>query len=522
MEMNKDTAVAAIVDGKLTELGDLTGKDVRPISVSSVIGFDMYKRGLLLLLFKALRDVIGDKKYEVNIMYSLGKGYFGMIDSEEVSVTEELLSRTAERMHEMVLEDIPIVKRSISRDEAVSYFRREMRPLKADLMKYRRTSDINLYSIGEYMDYFYGYMVSSTGYLTRFDLKTYDDGFVLIHPDRRTFEMPEPYTAPEKLYSVLRSSEEWGKAQGIRTVSELNDRIVSGNENELILVQEAIMEKEIAGIAESILRSGKKVILIAGPSSSGKTTFSRRLSIELIAHGLRPHPISLDNFFLEREETPKDKNGNYDFESLAAMDLELFNGHMTKLLSGETVEMPRFDFNVGKKKYTGDYITLSDEDVLVCEGIHALNPLMSEALPDDSKFKIYISALTQINFDEHNRISTTDGRLLRRIVRDARTRGNDARKTISMWEAVRHGEEKNIFPFQEEADVMFNSALIYELAAIKTYAEPLLFRVPEGCDEYYEAKRLLKFLDYFLNMDTSLVPKNSVLREFIGDGCFDI
>ena len=523
-EMTKDTPVAAIVDGKLRELsyklkGDAT---LEPVKVSSVIGFDMYKRSLLLLMFKAFHDVLGDAEYTTHVLYSLGKGYFCTLTSKEVSVNDELLDKTKNRMKELVSENIPIIKKTMQTADAEEYFSRHDLPLKAELLKYRRVSNINVYNIEDHMDYFYGYMLPSTGLLRLFDIVPYEDGFVLIIPDRKTFSINFAYEAPRKLYNVLRQSENWGNMQGIRTVSELNDLIVEGNQNNLILVQEAIMEKQIADIAERILEENKKIVLVAGPSSSGKTTFSRRLSIELKAHGLNPHPVSLDNYFLEREETPKDENGNYDFESLSAMDLKLFNGQMEALLRGETVEMPRFDFTVGQKKYKGDFLTLGEEDVLVAEGIHALNPLMTESLPNDSKFRIYISALTQLNIDEHNRVSTTDGRLLRRIVRDARTRGNDAQKTISMWESVRHGEENNIFPFQEEADVMFNSALIYELAAIKTYAEPLLFKVPTDSPEYYEAKRLLKFLDYFLGMDVTLVPHTSILREFIGGGCFDL
>ncbi len=522
--MTKDTVVAAITDGKLRELGFKLKNDteVKPITVSSVIGFDMYKRSLLLLLFKALHDVIGEENYTTNIQFTVGKGYFGKLTSDTVKVTDELLKKVKARMDEIVKADLPIVKKTMLTQDAMEYFARHDIPLKAELLKYRRSASINIYAIEDHIDYFYGFMLPSTGLLQKFDLIRYDDGFILVIPIRKEFSIDFTYEVPKKLYSVLKQSEEWGRMQGIRTVSELNDLIVSGNQNNLILVQEAIMEKQIADIAERILEDGKKIVLIAGPSSSGKTTFSRRLSIELIAHGLKPHPISLDNYFLERVETPKDENGKYDFESLAAMDLKLFNEHMSRLLKGETVEIPRFDFTVGEKKYVGDYMTLGDDDVLVAEGIHALNPLMTESLPDESKFKVYISALTQLNIDEHNRVSTTDGRLLRRIVRDARTRGNDAKRTISMWESVRHGEENNIFPFQEEADVMFNSALIYELAAIKQYAEPLLFNVPTDSEEYYEAKRLLKFLDYFLGMDISLVPQNSLLREFIGGGCFDV
>ena len=298
--------------------------------------------------------------------------------------------------------------------------------------------------------------------------------------------------------------------------------IANGGINDLMLVQEALQEKNIAEIAERIKRENKKIILIAGPSSSGKTSFSHRLSIQLRAMGMSPHPIALDNYFVNRELTPKDADGNYDFECIEAMDVKTFNEDMAKLLNGEEISMPTFNFLLGKREYRGDKLKLQQNDVLVIEGIHGLNPVMSEKLPENSKFKIYISALTQLNVDEHNRIATTDGRLIRRIVRDARTRGNSAQKTIEMWASVRRGEEHNIFPYQEEADVMFNSALIYELSVIKPYVEPLLFAIPREAKEYQEAKRLLKFLDYFLGISSENIPNNSILREIVGGSCFPV
>ena len=309
---------------------------------------------------------------------------------------------------------------------------------------------------------------------------------------------------------------------GVDTVGALNDVIAEGGIGDLMLVQEALQEKKIGEIAERIEREGKKIVLIAGPSSSGKTTFSHRLSIQLRANGMHPHPIGLDDYFVNRSETPRDANGKYDFECIEAIDLKQFNEDMSRLLAGERVELPRFNFQTGMREYKGDYKQLHSGDVLVIEGIHGLNPKMTEQLSDSSKFKIYISALTSLNIDQHNRISTTDGRLIRRIVRDARTRGNLAQDTIAMWESVRKGEERNIFPYQEEADVMFNSALLYELSVIKQYAEPLLFAISHDAPEYQEAKRLLKFLDYFLGVSGESVPNNSILREFIGGSCFRV
>ncbi|HBY70663.1 MAG TPA: nucleoside kinase, partial [Lachnospiraceae bacterium] len=303
----------------------------------------------------------------------------------------------------------------------------------------------------------------------------------------------------------------------------LNDAISQGKMNELILVQEALQEKKISDIAQSIAKeSDKKFIMIAGPSSSGKTTFSHRLSIQLKAHGRKPHPIAIDNYFVEREKTPKDEHGNYNFESLYAIDLEQFNEDMTKLMNGQEVDLPYFNFISGKREYKESYLKLGPEDILVIEGIHGLNDELSYSLPRESKYKIYISALTQLNIDEHNRIPTTDGRLIRRMVRDARTRGASAQATIAMWPSVRRGEEENIFPFQEDVDTMFNSALIYELSVLKQYAEPILFGVDRNSKEYVEAKRLLKFLDYFIGAPSEAVPSNSILKEFVGGSCFNV
>ncbi len=521
--------VGARSAGKLRELTRKlsTGCELEFITPDSVVGFDMYKRSLILLMLSAIDNVTDQKEgeYLVNVMYSLGKGFFccinNNVDGGKVEITDELIKSIKDEMIRMVNADMKIEKKSYSTEDAIAHFASRGMLDKAELFKYRRTSKTNMYILDGYSDYFYGYMLPSTGYIKGFDLEKYADGLVLVIPDRKTLECA-PYVAPEKLYNVLRQSEDWGSALGITNVGRLNSIISQGGTNNIMLVQEALMEKQIAEIADKIKEGGKQIVLIAGPSSSGKTTFSNRLSIQLQAHGLHPHPIAMDNFFKERSETPKDENGKYDFESLDAMDLKLFNDSMSALLRGEEVDMPTFDFTLGKKMFGGNRLKIEKTDVLVVEGIHALNPESTESLPSEACYKIYISALTQLNIDEHNRISTTDTRLLRRIVRDARTRGNDAQKTISMWPSVRAGEEKNIFPFQEEADTMINSALIYELSALKQFVEPLLFSVPQDSEEFYEAKRLLKFLDYFLGIDVQMVPVNSLLREFIGGGCFKV
>ena len=350
----------------------------------------------------------------------------------------------------------------------------------------------------------------------------YQDGFVLLFPGKEAKKVSE-FVPSDKLFFTLKRSRDWGKLQQIDTIGALNDAIAAGKTQEMILTQEALFEERIGALAEMIVKEeGKKFIMIAGPSSSGKTTFSHRLSIQLAAKGLKPHPFPLDDYYVDRDKCPRDENGELDFECLESLDVELFNHDMNELLAGKAVNLPIFNFKTGKREYKDKIMQLGKDDVLVIEGIHGLNDKLSYSLPVESKFKIYISALTQLNIDEHNYLPTTDGRMIRRIVRDARTRGTSAKETIAMWDSVRRGEEKNIFPFQEGADVMFNSALIYELAVLKIYAEPLLFAIDKDCPEYLEAKRLLKFLDYFLPMSPDGIGQNSIIREFIGGSCFNV
>ena len=517
--------VLAFRNKKLSELSYLMDKDceLELLGMDTVMGRDTYKRSLTLIMVKAFADVLGSKQnHRINVMYSMGKGVFCRLESDEVKLDAHLLETVKARMEEIVRRDIKIVKESIGTDEAMHRFKLQGMEDKEKLFRFRRVSKANLYSLDGYEDYFYGYMVPSTGYIRVFDMITYDDGFVLLPPAKEDSESIPEFVPQEKLFHVLKTSDEWSKTLDVANVGDLNESITNGEIRDLMLVQEALQEKQIADIAEKIKASGKRIVLIAGPSSSGKTTFSHRLSVQLRAHGLKPYPFALDNYFKEREDTPRDENGKYDFECLGAMDLDLFNSDVSKLLAGEEIEVPTFNFTIGTKEYKGKRMKLMPGDVLVAEGIHALNPEMTEKIDDNEKYKIYISALTQLNIDEHNRIPTTDGRLIRRIVRDARTRGNNAQDTIAMWPSVRRGEENNIFPFQEQADVMFNSALIYELAVIKQYAEPLLFKVPRDSYEYYEAKRLLKFLDYFVGVDVTNIPMNSILREFVGGSCFEL
>lgn len=517
--------ILVTVDGKLRELHKRLKKDctLTLVTTRDPIGHKTYRRSACLILLKAIYDTAGSGNVEkVIIHYSVGSGFYFTMKGK-TPLNQDFLDQVKVRMREIVDEQMPITKRSVNTDEAIRIFHEHGMYDKEKLFRYRRVSRVNLYSIGGFEDYFYGYMANHAGYIRYFDLKLYDEGFVLELPERGKPDVIPPFAPEEKIFQVQKESQEWIEKLDIACVGDLNDRITREGIRNILLVQEALQEARISRIAEQIVKAGnKKFVMIAGPSSSGKTTFSHRLSIQLTAHGMKPHPIAVDNYFVEREHTPVDEFGEKNFECLEAIDVEQFNKDMLALLGGERVELPSFNFKTGHREYKGDFLQLGPEDVLVIEGIHGLNDRLSHALPKENKFKIYISALTQLNIDEHNRIPTTDGRLIRRIVRDARTRGTSAKETIARWPSVRRGEEENIFPFQEEADVMFNSALVYELACLKVYAEPLLFGIDKNDPEYVEAKRLLKFFDYFVAVPSEDIPHNSILREFVGGSCFDV
>ncbi len=524
-EKKEHEIVLVTVDGKLQELYKKLKKDceIRLVTTAEDAGNRSYVRSVTQLMLKAIYDIVPKENLEkVSVLFSLSKGYYCKVKGE-VIVNQDFLDRVKDRMLELVKEDIPFKKRSIHTDDAILLFQGHRMYDKERLFRYRRVSRVNIYSLNEFEDYYYGYMVPSTGILKYFELYLYDEGFVLQMPRKKAPTKVAPFEPQQKLFHVLKESKEWGERLGISTVGELNEKISKGKLNDIVLVQEALQEKKISEIARMITeKKQSKFIMIAGPSSSGKTTFSHRLSIQLQAHGLNPHLISIDDYFIDRLKCPLDEFGKYDFESLRALDVEQFNVDMMALLKGSQIELPVYNFKTGKREYRGDYLQLGKEDVLVIEGIHGLNDALSYTLPKDSKFKIYISALTQLNVDEHNRIPSTDGRLIRRMVRDNRTRNITAKGTLDMWDSVRRGEEQYIFPYQEEADVMFNSALVYELAALKQFAEPILFQIEKSDPCYAEAKRLLKFLDYFLGMTTEDIPKNSILREFVGKGCFPV
>ncbi len=531
LEVSKDFAgeydediILAKTGEKLVELNKKIKKDcqITFLTTASDSGHKTYIRGVTLLMLRAFYHVAEEGKIKnIFVKHMLGNSCY--CEVEGITLTQGLLAEVKKYMEELVHVDMPFLKRSVSTSEALELFEQHKMYDKKKLFEYRRVSKVNIYSLDGFEDYYYGYMPASTGILKYFDLELYEDGFLIHMPGRKAPKEISEFHPSPKLFQTLEEASDWGKLLSVDTVGALNDVVSHGGITDLILVQEALQEKKIGEIAERIAKDrSKKFVMIAGPSSSGKTSFSYRLSIQLRTFGLKPHTIALDNYFKDRADTPKDENGNYDFECLEAIDIELFNQDMTKLLQGEKVQLPTFNFLVGKREYNGDWRQLGEDDILVIEGIHGLNEKMSYTLPKESKFKIYISALTQLNIDEHNRISTTDGRLIRRMVRDARTRGSSAMQTIAMWPSVRRGEDKYIFPFQEEADVMFNSALIYELAVLKPYAEAILFGIPKDVPEYVEAKRLLKFLDYFIGVSSEEIPKNSLMREFVGGSIFKV
>ena len=541
----EDDIILGIVNGRLRELNKKIKSDCELSFVTTADrdGRRTYRRSVVLLLQRAIYDVYGSMT-QLHVMHSLGEGYYcqlekavecadsqqekhssdnqGSSENSVQSVTGHDIDRIVCSMYSFVEKDLPITKHSAKTQYAEQLFKEKGQHDKERLLHYRRSSRVNLYELDGVVDYFYGYMAPSTGMLKYFDIVPYESGFVLLFPGANSRSV-EPLVTSNKLFHTLDDSREWSKMLGIGTIGSLNDAIAAGRGQEIMLLQEALMEQKIGNLAAQIASDDKKkFVMIAGPSSSGKTSFANRLSIQLIAKGRKPHPLSLDDYYVDREFCPKNPDGSFDFECLESIDIKLFNEDMNRLLKGEAVDMPSFNFKTGKREYRGRKLTLGADDILVIEGIHGLNDRLSQLIPPEHKFKIYISALTQLNIDEHNPLSTTDERLIRRIVRDARTRGTNAMETIAMWPSVRKGERENIFPFQEQADVMFNSALVYELAVLKVYAEPLLFGIERDCPEYLEAKRLLKLLDYFLPMPADGIPNNSLLREFVGGSCFNV
>ena len=497
-----------IKEGDRVDLIDITDKD----------GMRIYVRGLLYIMAKAFYKLYPEAW--LNINYQLSNAMFCEI--QNMPITAEMLHNVKEEMASIIEKDLPITKVIMDKKEAEEFYAKE-NTFRGRLQVENKEKDtVSLYFCEDYYNYFYGVMPISTRFIKLFDIKKYKDGFIVRYPNRNNPNELGEFIETKKLQATLEEYDDINRLMHISTIRNLNNCIKEGRANEMVLTAEALHEKKIAQIADKIAeRKDVKMVLIAGPSSSGKTTFAKRLGIQLKLHGLNPVTIGTDNYFVERENTPRDENGEYDFETIEALDLKLFNDHLTKLINGEEIEVPTFDFKVGTKRYEGNKLRMGENDILVIEGIHSLNDKLTSTIPKESKYKIYISDLTVLNIDYFNRISTTDTRLIRRIVRDYNYRGYSALDTLKRWDSVNKGENKNIFPYQEEADSMFNSSLVYELAVLAKYAKPLLDEIENDVPEYSEAKRLSTLLEYFDSMDETAIPNNSILREFIGNSIFE-
>lgn len=528
LELSKDfeykfrsAIVAAKVNNDIKELTCELNEDckVEFVDLTDDDGMRIYRRSLHFILIKAAKDLFPGRK--VVICHSISKGIFCEVRGDKELTADEVKSLEA-RMRELVDARIPFVKRELPLEEAEEVFIRSGRIDRFRAVEHRTKPYVTIYSCNGLDDYFYGYMVPDTGYIKKFALMHYPPGLIMLFPEKTNPYVLPKFREQRKLFNIFREYKKWGRILGVENVGALNDIVKTGQVCDLIRISEALHEKKIAQIADMITESKhrKRVVLISGPSSSGKTTFAHRLSIQLRVNGLKPVTISLDDYFVDREQTPKDENGDYDYEALEAIDVELFNRHLNDLINGLEVEMPIFNFPEGRREPAGRKLRIGDDQILVIEGIHGLNEKLTLSIPKKSKFKIYVSALTSMNIDDHNRIPTTDTRFIRRIVRDYQFRGSSAINTIKRWPSVRRGEERNIFPFQEQADVMFNSFLIFELGVLKTLAEPLLADIDNTHPEYSEAKRLIEFLSYFLPIDSREIPFNSIIREFIGGSCF--
>ncbi len=516
-EWKNPPIVGAVVDGELRELTFPIKKDsnVKPVTMSDSDGSKIYRRSLVFLLQASFEDVF--PKLELTVDYSVPSGGYFCTVKNHSPLKQNAVQKIENRMREIVKKDLPIKREVVTLDEAKEYFKRKKYEDKLQLLKYRRKPDLVLYQLEDNRDYHHGYMVPSTGFLTVFALVPVEEGFILQYPRRKTPTRLLPMPKYAKLRGIFQQYGNWLSSLGIDSVGSLNDAILNNGIHEVILVSEALHEQKISEIATQIANSKpeKKLILIAGPSSSGKTTFSKRLAIQLLTHGIKPFALEMDNYFVDREKTPLDEEGKPNFEVFEAVDRILLERDLLHLMDGKEVQLPKFNFHEGKSE-PGEVVKILKDQVIIMEGIHGLNTALLTEFPPRKIFRIYISCLTQLNLDRFNRISTTDTRMLRRVVRDSWARGFTAQRTISLWESVRRGEREYIFPYQENAHAIFNSALVYELAALKPFAEPLLRQIPFGTDEYREAKRLLAFLNWFIPIEQDLIPDNSILREFVG------
>ena len=516
--------VSARVNNKVESLNFriYNNKDVEFLDITSSSGMRTYIRSLCFVLCKAVEDLYPSGS--IALEHPVSKGFYCQLKLDR-SIGLDDVQRIKQRMKEIIADNLPFERFEKHTTEVVELFRQKGMDDKVHLLETSGNLYSYYYTLGNTIDYYYGSLLPSTGYIHLFDLVKYYDGLLLQVPNRQNPQKLEEIVKQEKMLEVFKEHRRWNQILGVSTVGDFNKACIAGHATELINVSEALQEKRISQIADEIFNRGQKgcpvkLILISGPSSSGKTTFSKRLSVQLMANGLRPYPVSLDDYFVNRVDTPKDENGNYDYESLYALDLDFFNQQLKALLNGEEVELPRFNFSTGIREMSGKRLKLDENMILILEGIHALNPELTPHIPAESKFKIYVSALTTILLDNHNYIPTTDNRLLRRIIRDFKYRGYSAEDTISRWPSVRAGEDKWIFPYQENADVMFNSALLFELAIIKDYAEPILRKVPNNRPEYSEAYRLRKFLEFFVPLQDKELPPTSLLREFLGGSSF--
>lgn len=510
--------VGAIVDDQLRELTFPIEMDVRaaPVTMGQADGMRIYRRSLTFLMETAFEELFPDSILTIDHSVSSG-GYFCQV-SQRPPLTQDELTLLENRMKKIVEADLPLTKHQVPLKDAIEYFRMKGHDDKVHLIAHRMKDYLTLYDLRDNHDYYHGYMVPSSGYLRWFGLVSTGDGFTLRFPRRHSPTELLPLPDYPKLLATFRQYGDWLWRLGISSAGALDDAIKEDRVQEIILVSEALHEQHVADIAAQIAARTNQVriVLIAGPSASGKTTFSKRLTVQLLAFGVSTFPLGMDNYFLNREDTPLDENGQYDFESIEALNRIRLENDLSQLVAGENVQLPHFNFKIGRSEL-GEFVQLAPDQIIILEGIHGLDPELIPDIPNQQTFRIYVSALTQLNLDRHNRVSTTDTRLIRRIVRDARERGYTAQQTIQRWESVRRGEKRHIFPYQENADVMFNSALAYELSVLKPLAEPLLRQVPFGTPEYIEAKRLLAFLEWFLPLDQSLVPDNSILKEFVGD-----
>jgi uridine kinase len=514
--------LGAMVNFTLKELDYMVykPKTVRFIGYKHPDGRRMYERSLTMVLFKAVYDLFPE--YHLKIEHSVSGGvYCELENGTEIKVTDKIVSRLKNRMQEIIEQNIPFEREEIHTEKALRVFESFGLEDKCTLMRTRHQYYSSVYKLGNVVNYFYGYLVPSTGYLKTFDLVKYYDGMVMVLPKPENPEELQEVVFHNKLFEVFQEFKDWVEIIGVPNVGRLNEITQEGNIGDIIKVSEALQEKKLACIAEMIhTKETAKVVFISGPSSSGKTTFAKRLGIQLSVIGFKPVVVSMDNYFVDREHTPRDENGEYDFESPEALDIKLFNENILDLIAGKEIELPKFSFAEGKRKYDGTKLKLQNNGIIIVEGIHGLNPKISEMIPKERKFKIYVSALTPLNIDRNNRIPTTDNRLIRRMVRDNRYRGYSALETIRRWPSVRHGEEKHIFPFQEEADVMFNTALPFELGVLKRRATELLLDVPPDVPELSEAKRLLKFFSYLTSINQKEIPPTSILREFLDGSSF--